>query len=124
MGRLAPDMIPFKGQIMIATDHAKGATARLADKPVPSWPDTETTFEQLKTRINTALSFLAEANAADFVGADERKVTLRNRNSETILDGQTYLLERALPNFYFHITTAYAILRHNGVPVGKGDFLG
>lgn len=122
--RLAPDMLPLRAQIGMATDHAKGATSRLAGKDVPSWPDDEKTFADVKARLQKALDFLATASEADYTGAEDRDVVLRGRTGETTLKGQAYLLERALPNFYFHVTTAYDILRHNGVPIGKGDFLG
>jgi hypothetical protein len=122
--RLAPDMYPLRNQIQIATDHAKGAPSRLAGKPVPSWNDDEVTFEDLKARIKKALDYLATFSAAEFEGADNREVTLKAGGKEIQVAGDVYLLNRALPNFYFHITTAYDILRHNGAPVGKGDFIG
>lgn len=122
--RLAPDMLPLRAQIGIATDHAKGATARLASKDVPSWPDDEKTFADLKARVQKALDFLATANEADYAAAEDRDLVLRGRTGDQTLKGQNYLLERALPNFYFHVTTAYDILRHTGVPIGKSDFLG
>jgi len=122
--RLAPDMYPLRGQIQIATDHAKGAPSRLAGKPVPSWSDDEVTFEDLKARIRKALDYLATFSAAEFEGSDDREVTLKAGGKEIQVAGDVYLLNRALPNFYFHVTTAYDILRHNGAPVGKGDFIG
>ncbi len=122
--RLAPDMLALKAQIGIATDHAKGAISRLAGKDIPSWPDTEATFEDLKARVNMAIEHMATAVASDFDGAENRQITLKLGGQEIAMSGQTYLLDRALPNFYFHVTTAYAILRHNGVPIGKRDFVG
>lgn len=122
--RLAPDMLPFKSQIQIATDHAKGATSRLAGKPVPSWADTETTWDDLKARLRKTLELLASAVPAEIDGSEAREIPLKSHGKDIVQLGQPYLLERAMPNFYFHITTAYAILRHNGVPIGKADYIG
>ncbi len=122
--RLAPDMIPFRGQIMIATDHAKGCVSRLAGKPVPSWPDTEKTFPELRARIQKTLDLLAAAQRADFEGADTRPVELKLGGKDVTLASLDYVNQRAMPNFFFHVTTAYAILRHNGVSLGKSDFIG
>ena len=122
--RLAPDMLPFKAQIMIATDHVKGSLTRLAGKPVPSWEDNETTFEELRARVRKALDICATTTAAEIDGSEDKPITLKNRAGEYVELGQAYLLHRAMPNFYFHMTTAYAILRHNGVPVGKSDYIG
>lgn len=122
--RLAPDMLPFKKQIQIATDHAKGAVCRLAGKPVPSWEDDEETYEQLKARLRKALELLATAKADEIDGSEERDITLKTSKGDIVFKGQEYLLTRAMPNFYFHVTMAYAILRHNGAPIGKSDYLG
>ena len=122
--RLAPDMIPFRGQIMIATDHVKGCVSRLAGREIPSWPDTEETFPELRERIQKALDLLATIKPEDIEGGDEREVTLKLGGKDVTMPGQTYLTERALPNFFFHVTTAYAILRHAAVPVGKRDYIG
>jgi len=122
--RLAPDMLPFKKQIQIATDHAKGAVSRLAGKPVPSWADDEQTYEELKARLHKALDLLASATPAEIDGSEDRDITLKTNKGDIVLKGQDYLLNRAMPNFYFHVTMAYAILRHNGVPIGKADYLG
>jgi hypothetical protein len=122
--RLAPDMIPLSGQIQIATDHAKGASSRLAGKPVPSWEDNEVTYEDLKARIQKTIDYLDTFSEADFIGADTRDVTLKLGGREVLENGQTYLFNRAFANFYFHVTTAYDILRHNGAPLGKRDFIG
>ncbi|WP_224702264.1 DUF1993 domain-containing protein [Devosia aquimaris] len=122
--RLAPDMIPFRGQIMIATDHVKGCVSRLAGHEVPSWPDTEETFDQLRTRIRKALDLLATTKREDFVDSATRQVTLKLGGNDVTMAGLDYLNQRALPNFYFHVTTAYAILRANGVPIGKRDYIG
>jgi hypothetical protein len=122
--RLAPDMLPFKAQIMIATDHVKGSLTRLAGQPVPSWEDNETTFDELRARVRKALDVCAAAIPAEIDGSEDKPITLKNRAGEYVELGQAYLLHRAMPNFYFHITTAYAILRHNGVPIGKSDYIG
>ncbi|MEO8685395.1 MAG: DUF1993 domain-containing protein [Devosia sp.] len=122
--RLAPDMVPFKGQIQLATDHVKGSLSRLAGKPVPSWEDTEASFDELRARVRKALDLCAATTPADIDGTEDKSITLRNRAGEYVELGQAYLMHRALPNFYFHVTMAYAILRHNGVPVGKSDYIG
>ncbi len=122
--RLAPDMIPLSGQVQIATDGAKGVSSRLAQKPVPSWADDEVTFADLKARLQKGIDYLATFTAEDFVGSDNRNVTIKIGGNDTELPGDTYLLNRGLPNFYFHVTTAYDILRHKGVPIGKRDYLG
>ena len=122
--RLAPDMFPLSRQIQIATDGAKGCAARLAGVEVPSYPDTEKTFPELQARIAKTIEFLKTFNAKMIDGSEERKVTLKLRGQETTFLGQPYLLNFVLPNLYFHITTAYAILRHNGVDIGKKDFIG
>jgi hypothetical protein len=122
--RLAPDMLPLRQQIQIAADHAKGAPSRLAGKPVPSWADDEVTLEDLKGRIQKTLDYLKTFNAAEFEGSDEREIALKLGGKDVVELGEAYLLNRAFPNFYFHVTTAYDILRHNGVPIGKRDFLG
>jgi len=122
--RLAPDMNPFKFQIQSATDHAKFAVSRLSGRTPPSWPDNEATFEELKARVQKALDYVKTFSEADLAGGDDREVTVRIRGEERKLTGETYFLTRALPNFYFHVTAAYAILRKNGVPIGKNDYLG
>jgi hypothetical protein len=122
--RLAPDMFPFSRQIQIASDAAKGCVARLAGAEVPSYPDTESTFAELEARLAKTLAFVKGFTAAQIDGSEERKVVLKMRSGEMTLRGQDYLFKLSLPNFYFHITTAYDILRHNGVEVGKMDYLG
>ena len=122
--RLAPDMIPFRGQIMIATDHVKGSICRLAGREIPSWPDTEQSFDELRARIRKALDLLATVQPADLDGSEARDVTLKLGGNEVQENGLVYLTQRALPNFYFHVTTAYAILRSNGAPIGKRDYIG
>lgn len=122
--RLAPDMLPLSAQIQIATDGAKAVSARLAQKPLPSWPDDEVTWSDLKARLQKAVDYLETFSPDDFAGSDDRTVTIKIGGNDTELTGETYLLNRGLPNFYFHVTTAYDILRHKGVPIGKKDYLG
>lgn len=121
--RLFPDMLPLTAQVMIATDMAKGAAARLAGVEVPKWEDTETTLDQLQARITKALNFLAGFSAAQYAGAESRAIEIKTPSRSYQFTGQDYLVKWALPNFYFHLTTAYNLLRHNGVPLGKLDFL-
>jgi hypothetical protein len=122
--RLAPDMYPLSKQVQIATDMVKGCGARLAGLAVPSYEDNETTFAELQERITKTMVFLQSITAEQINGSEERTVTLKLRGKEICFLGQPYLLNFVLPNVYFHITTAYAILRHNGVEIGKLDFLG
>jgi uncharacterized protein len=123
--RLYPDMFPFSRQIQIACDFAKGAAARLAGKEVPSWPDDEKSIGDLKGRIAKTRDFINGLDGGAFDGADTRTVKIKlGRNApETEMPGAAYLANVVLPNFFFHATTAYALLRHNGVQLGKGDFL-
>jgi len=121
--RLFPDMLPLARQVMIATDMAKGAAARLAGVEVPKWEDTETTLDELQARISKALSFLADFTPAQYEGAETRAIEIKTPTRSFHFNGQDYLVKWALPNFYFHLTTAYNLLRHNGVPLGKLDFL-
>ncbi|MHA6494388.1 DUF1993 domain-containing protein [Pseudomonas borbori] len=122
--RLAPDMFPFSRQVQIACDSAKSGGALLAEVETPSHADDETSFAELQARIEKTKVFLQGLSAAQIDGSEERTVTLRRRDKETHFQGQAFLLDHVMPNFYFHLTTAYAILRHNGVAVGKRDFLG
>lgn len=122
--RLAPDMFPLSRQVQIACDMAKGCAARLAGLEVPSYEDKETTFPELQARIKKTLDFIESVDAAKIEGSEERTVTLKMRQKEVSFKGQQYLLNFVLPNLYFHITAAYAILRHNGVEIGKMDFVG
>jgi len=121
--RLYPDMLPFTRQITIACDFAKGASARLAGVEVPKFEDTETTLPELKARIAKTLDFIGSLKPAQFDGAETREITIPLRGEQQVFKGQPYLLHFAMPNFYFHTTTAYAILRHNGVEIGKTDFI-
>jgi len=122
--RLAPDMFPLARQIQIASDGVKGCAARLAGIDVPSYADTETTFAELQARIAKAVAFMQSVKPAQIDGSEERDIQLKVGGHEFKFKGQAYLLTFVIPNFYFHVTTAYAILRHNGVEIGKQDFLG
>ena len=122
--RLSPDMLPLTSQIQIACDSAKGAAARLAGVEIPSFPDTETTFPELQARIAKTLDFIKSVPADKIDGSEEKTIELKIRGREMELKGQFFLLHFAMANFYFHVTTAYDILRHNGVEIGKQDFLG
>ncbi len=122
--RLYPDMLPLTNQIMIATDTAKGCAARLAGVTAPVYEDNEKTFAELGERIAKTLVYLQSFKPEQIDGSEEREVVLKRRTGEERLQGMPYLLNSALPNFFFHVTTAYAILRHNGVEIGKKDYLG
>lgn len=122
--RLAPDMYPLSRQVQIATDMAKGCAARLAGIEVPSYADNESTFPELQARVAKTVAFLQSVSAEQINGSEERTVTLKMHGKETGFLGQPYLLHYVLPNFYFHITVTYAILRHNGLEIGKMDFVG
>lgn len=122
--RLAPDMYALVRQVQTAADFAKGAGARLAGVEVPRYEDNETTIAELKARLAKTVTFLKSLTPAQIDGSEERKVTLKLGGKEISLNGQNYLLNLALPNFFFHYTAAYAILRHNGVDLGKPDYIG
>lgn len=122
--RLYPDMLPMARQIMIASDTAKGAAARLAGVEIPVYEDVEKTLPELKARIAKTVAYLQTFSPAQIDGSEEREVVVKRRDSETRHSGLQFLLGQAVPNFYFHVTTAYAILRHNGVEIGKRDYLG
>ena len=122
--RLAPDMFPFIRQVQIVTDTAKGCGARLAGVDIPSFPDTETSFDELQQRIAKTVVFLQGLQPAQFEGSESRDIVLKFPHQTLNFTGQDYLQFFVLPNFYFPLTTAYAILRHNGVPLGKVDYLG
>ncbi len=119
---LAPDMFPLKKQVQVACDHTKGAIARLTGKENPKMEDNEATFSQLQARIDKTLAFVKTASEAEFVGSEERKIILPFREGK-YLTGMEYLLEYAMPNFFFHLVTAYGIVRKNGVAIGKADFI-
>lgn len=123
--RLYPDMFPLVRQVQIACDFAKSVSARLAQADVPSWEDTETTFEELQARIARTQAFITGLDAANFAGAESRDIVLRpGTPKEKKLTGQAYLLNYGLPQFFFHVTTTYALLRHAGIEIGKRDFMG
>jgi hypothetical protein len=122
--RLAPDMFPLVRQVQIATDHVKGCCARLAGVDVPKYADDETSFAELKARIAKAVAFAQGFKASDIDGSEERDITLAAGSRELRFKGQQYLTHFVLPNFYFHVTAAYAILRHCGLAIGKRDFMG
>lgn len=122
--RLYPDMFPMKRQVQIACDTAKGAVARLAGVEVPKHEDTEETFAELKARIAKTVAFIQTIKPAQIDGSEEKNIHLKLGSREVDWKGMQYLLGFALPNFYFHAVTAYDILRHNGVEVGKRDYIG
>jgi hypothetical protein len=122
--RLYPDMLPMKRQVQIACDTAKGAVARLAGVEVPKHDDTEETFADLKARIAKTIDLIQTFKPAQIDGSDEKNIHLKLGQREVEFKGMQYLLGHALPNFYFHVTTAYDILRHNGVEIGKRDYIG
>lgn len=122
--RLAPDMFPFGRQVQLATDHAKGATARLSGRENPKFEDNEQTFEELKARIAKTLAFVKSVPTSEIDGSEEKDVNLTVGGQPRVLKGQRYLVHNALPNFFFHVTTAYDILRHKGVEIGKRDYMG
>ncbi len=123
-GRLAPDMLPLVRQIQIMTDQAKGCASRLAGQESPKWADDEKTFTDLHARVAKTIAHLKAFKPEQFEGAETRAIELKFPNATFNFNGKDYLLNFVIPNFYFHYTTAYAILRHNGVPIGKGEFLG
>jgi hypothetical protein len=122
--RLAPDMFPLTRQVQVASDHAKGATARLAGLEVPRFEDVEKSFDELQQRLAGVADFVRSVEPAQIDGSEDREITLPIGGRSLTFNGQTYLLRFALPNFFFHVTTAYAILRHNGIAIGKRDFIG
>lgn len=122
--RLAPDMRPLSAQIQLASDSAKGAMARLSGGTPPSMPDTETTIAELRLRIAKTIDYVKSVPASAVDGSEDRQVVLKLPSGEIPFAGLAFLTGFALPNFFFHVTTAYAILRHSGVPLGKLDFLG
>jgi hypothetical protein len=121
--RLAPDQFPFARQVQLSCDHAKFAPARLTGKEAPNHPDDEQTIDALHARIRSVRTWIDGFHASDFEGAGKRLITLPRWEGKGLL-GEHYLLEYAFPNFYFHVTHAYAILRHNGLDLGKKDYVG
>jgi hypothetical protein len=122
--RLAPDMFGLTRQVQIACDMIKGAAARLSGTEIPKYEDNETTIAELKARVAKTLAFVNGVDAAKFAGSEDRDIVLQARSGELRLKGLNYLRDYVLPNVYFHVTTTYAILRHNGVELGKPDFIG
>lgn len=122
--RLYPDMLPLLRQVMIATDFTKGACARLAGADVPKFEDTETSFAELQARLAKTVAFIESLKPAQFEGSEARDITFSGRAGPRTLKGQIYLFNYALPQFFFHVATAYGILRHNGLEIGKLDYMG
>ena len=122
--RLAPDMLPFTKQIQIACDAAKFGVARLAGVEAPKFEDCEASFADLRERIRKTVAFVESVPASAIDGTEDKDITVPRRDGNIVLKGEFYLKHYVQPNFYFHVTTAYALLRHNGVELGKGDFLG
>ena len=122
--RLAPDMLPFAKQIQIACDSAKFGVARLSGVDAPKFDDNEASLAELRERVRKTLAFVQSVGAARIDGTEAKEVTVPRRDGSMTLRGDVYLLNFVLPNFYFHVTTAYALLRHSGVALGKSDFLG
>jgi uncharacterized protein len=122
--RLHPNMRPFVFQIRVVTDTAKGAAARLTGREIPSWPDDEESFTDVHGRLAKAIDYLSGFKPEDFDGAESRPIELKLGPEVVKFNGSSYVAAFALPNFFFHVTTAYNILRHNGVAIGKRDFLG
>ena len=122
--RLAPDMFALTRQVQIVSDGAKGGAARLAGVEAPSFPDTETSFAELHQRIDNTIAFLESLDPVKFDGDPDRPLSLKMGGQEFTFTALSFLQTFVLPNLYFHVSTAYAILRHNGVPVGKRDYLG
>jgi hypothetical protein len=121
--RLAPDMYPLIKQVQLTTDFAKSGTARLSGTEPPKFEDNEQTIGELQTRIKKCIDFVASVKADSFKGAEDRDIVIPLRDTKLEFKGLVYLRNWVLPNFYFHLTAAYSILRHNGVEVGKRDFL-
>jgi len=122
--RLFPDMLPLKTQVQIVCDTAKGAAARLAGVPIPAHEDNEVTLADLKARVAKVVAFLNTVTAEQIDGTEDKEIVLKRGDKETRYTGIQFLLGHATPNFYFHVTTTYNILRHNGVEIGKRDYLG
>jgi uncharacterized protein len=122
--RLYPDMFPLSKQVQIASDISKGGAARLAQVEPPAFEDNETTFAELIERLRKTIAFLGTLKPQQIDGSEDRTVTWQTRTATKSMQGQPYLLNHVLPNVFFHVATAYDILRHNGVEIGKQDFLG
>lgn len=122
--RLAPDMFPLLRQVQISSDSAKGVVHRLAGREVPKMEDNETTFAELQARIAKTIDLVKSIPASELDGHEGREIVMKRQSGDVTFSGQDYLLGFALPNFLFHVVTAYDILRHNGVPLGKDQFFG
>jgi uncharacterized protein len=122
--RLAPDMLPFTRQIQILSDGVKGCMARLAGQEVPKWDDTEATLDDVRARIRKTIDYVQGFSAAQIDGSEGREIVLPTRTGERRFTGQDFVQHFVLPNFYFHATTTYALLRNAGVELGKRDYLG
>ena len=122
--RLAPDMLPLKNQVQIACDVAKFCIARLADAEAPKFDDGEATLADLRERVKATLAFLESVPAAKIDGTDDKDITVPRRDGAIVMKGEAYLNRFVMPTFFFHVTTMYALLRHNGVEIGKRDYLG
>jgi uncharacterized protein len=122
--RLFPDMLPMKSQVQIACDTAKGVVARLAGVEIPVFEDDEKTLSDLKARIAKTIAFIQTVTPGQIDGTEDKEIVIKRGDKETRYKGMQFLLGHALPNFYFHVTTAYNILRHNGIEIGKRDYLG
>jgi uncharacterized protein len=122
--RLAPDMLPLPTQIQIACDAAKFGVARLAGSEAPAFADDEKSLADLRQRLQKTIDYVQSVPAAQIVGSDAKEISVPRRTGAVTMSGEAYLKHFALPNFFFHVTTTYALLRHNGVELGKMDFLG
>ena len=122
--RLFPDMLPMTTQVLIACDAAKGVVARLAGVDIPVYEDSEKTLADLKARIVKTVAFIKSVTPAQIDGSEDKEIVIKRGDKETRYTGMQFLLGHAIPNFYFHVTTTYNILRHNGIEIGKRDFLG
>jgi hypothetical protein len=122
--RLFPDMLPMTTQVQIACDAAKGVVARLAGVEIPVFEDNEKTLAELKARIAKTVAFIQTVTPAQIDGTEDKEIVIKRGDKETRYGGMQFLLGHALPNFYFHVTTTYNILRHNGIEIGKRDYLG
>ncbi len=122
--RLFPDMFSFTRQVQLVTDFAKGPASRLAGVAVPSYADDEKTFDELQARLQKTIDYLATLKPEQFADAATRTITIKVGGNDMSFSGAEYFMSYALPNFHFHLTTAYNILRHNGIELGKGDFMG
>ena len=122
--RLFPDMLPMTKQVQIACDTAKGVVARLAGVEIPVYEDNEKTLADLKARIAKTVTFIQTMKPAQIDGTEDKEIVIKRAEKDTRYKGMQFLLGHALPNFYFHVTTTYNILRHNGIEIGKRDYLG